>query len=136
MPISRPRLSVIHNTSDAPPSAASTLLRRSLRSSSGTSTVSSRGACVTPMRTSTAKNVSVTDNITHYDAVEGYVFPTSVVQGEAAQLRVSTGSTRFDVRVERWGVRREWVWSADDVAGVEQPTPDDADAAGCGWQPV
>jgi len=88
------------------------------------------------MRTSTAKNVSVTDNITHYDAVEGYVFPTSVVQGEAAQLRVSTGSTRFHVRVERWGVRRELVWSADDVAGVEQPTPDDADAAGCGWQPV
>jgi hypothetical protein len=76
------------------------------------------------------------DNITHYDSIEGYVFPASVVQGETALLRVSTGSAGFDVGVERWGARRRLMWSADDVAGVEQPTPPDADAAGCRWEPV
>ena len=76
------------------------------------------------------------DDITHYDAVEGYVYPTSVRAGERAQLRVSTASPRFDVAVHRWGAQRRHVWSANGVAGLEQPTPGDADAAGCGWESV
>lgn len=76
------------------------------------------------------------DDITHYDAVEGYVFPTSVEQGATALLRVSTAADRFDVTVERWGATRQLIWSATDVPGRLQPTPADADANGCGWEPV
>src|SRR6185369_12361559 len=54
-PISRFRRSVNHNTSTAPDSAASTLVFNASRStSSASSMVSSRGAWVTPMRTSTS----------------------------------------------------------------------------------
>ena len=75
------------------------------------------------------------DDITHYDAIEGYFESASYVAGEPAQLCVSTTADRFDVEVHRWGARRELVWSASAVAGRLQPTPPDADAAGCGWEP-
>ena len=74
------------------------------------------------------------DDITHYDAIEGYVLSPSCVAGSVAQLCVSTSAERFDVRVHRWGGSLDLVWSADDVGGVLQPTPPDADAAGCGWE--
>ena len=53
-----------------------------------------------------------------------------------SQLCASTTSPRFDVEVHRWGATRELVWSARGIAGREQPTPPDADAAGCGWEPL
>ena len=76
------------------------------------------------------------DDITHYDAIEGYIQTPSCVGGDVVELCASTTSTRFDVEVHRWGATRELVWSARDLAGREQPTPTDADAAGCGWEPV
>src|SRR3954452_18685277 len=123
----------------------------SSRSSSGTSTLSSRGACVTPIRTSTRRTVAATagdaratrrcatrervaDDITHYDAIEGYAHTASCRGGDIVELCASTTSARFDVEVHRWGATRELMWSARDIAGHEQFTPSDADAAGCGWE--
>jgi hypothetical protein len=78
----------------------------------------------------------VADDITHYDAIEGYIQTPSSVGGDVVELCASTTSPHFDVEVHRWGATRELVWSARDVAGREQPTPTDADAAGCGWEPL
>lgn len=76
------------------------------------------------------------DDITRYDAIEGYAQHPSVAAGDVVQLCTSTRSTRFDVVVERWGAERTPVWSRDAVLGRRQATPDDADAAGCGWEPT
>lgn len=76
------------------------------------------------------------DDITHYDAIEGYAQTPSCAGGDIVELCASTTSGRFDVDVHRWGATRELVWSARDVAGREQSTPSDADAAGCGWEPL
>jgi hypothetical protein len=73
------------------------------------------------------------DDVTHYDAIEGYCNALSYAPGETAEVCVSTTSERYDVDVHRWGAKIELVWSASGLAGVEQPTPPDADAAGCGW---
>ena len=75
----------------------------------------------------------MTDTVTHYDAIEGYSQEPSYPPGGVARLCTSTAAERFDVVVERWGARRERVWSAEGLVGREQPTPADADAAGCGW---
>src|SRR3954452_9498835 len=73
------------------------------------------------------------DDITHYDAVEGYAGRLSYLPGEDVTLHVSCTTARYDVVIERWGVSREVVWSAQGVEGHEQTTPVDADARGCGW---
>jgi hypothetical protein len=78
----------------------------------------------------------VADDITHYDAVEGYCRRLSYSTGETVQLCVSTATATFDVAVCRWGEFREVVWTAKRVAGVEQVTPVDADANGCGWDVI
>ena len=75
----------------------------------------------------------MTDQVTHYDAIEGYSEQPSYLPGEVARICTSTAATSYDVVVERWGATRETMWSATGLAGVEQPTPPDADAAGCGW---
>ena len=80
--------------------------------------------------------MAMTDAITHYDAIEGYCEQLSYATGETVGLCVSTQSSRFDVTVRRWGAELETVWSANDVAGTEQPTPATADAYGCGWEAV
>jgi len=49
---------------------------------------------------------------------------------------VSTRCATFDIDIYRWGAKRELVWSARALVGVVQPTPDDADANGCGWLPT
>jgi hypothetical protein len=78
----------------------------------------------------------VTDDITHYDAIEGYAQQQSCLPGGRVLLCASTTSARFDVEVHRWGASRDLVWSARDITGREQSTPSDADAAGCGWEPL
>lgn len=75
----------------------------------------------------------MTDAITHYDAIEGYSEHPSYAPGQVASLCVSTAADRFDVAIERWGATRDVVWRAEGLPGVDQPTPPDADAAGCGW---
>ena len=75
------------------------------------------------------------DDITHYDAVEGYPGRLSYRPGDELTLHVSCTTATYDVEIHRWGATRELVWSSPDNAGVEQPTPSDADANGCGWQP-
>ena len=73
------------------------------------------------------------DDITHYDAVEGYCRQLSYTAGETVELCVSTGAPRFDVTVSRQGAVRDTVWSARDLDGSRQPTPATADASGCDW---
>jgi len=73
------------------------------------------------------------DDITHYDAVEGYCGALSYTQGDTMTLHVRCTTDRYDVAIHRWGATLEQVWSATDVAGAVPPTPADADATGCGW---
>ncbi len=75
----------------------------------------------------------MTDDITHYDAIEAYCNELSYSPGSIAELCVHTRAATFDLVVERWGGDRERVWSAEGTAGVDQTTPADADAFGCGW---
>jgi hypothetical protein len=73
----------------------------------------------------------MTDDITRYDAVEGYFDALSYVPGSTAALHTSCRVDRYDVEVRRWG--GPVVWGERDVPGVEQPVPADADADGCQW---
>ena len=75
----------------------------------------------------------MTDDITRYDAVEAYCGELSYAPGESMTLHVSSSVYLYDVSIHRWGVPHELVWSDRDIPGVEQPTPADADANGCGW---
>jgi hypothetical protein len=75
----------------------------------------------------------MTDQVTHYDAIEGYAASQSYAPGEVAAICVSTTADRYDVTVERWGATLDVVWEASGLPGREQHTPPDADAAGCGW---
>ncbi len=75
----------------------------------------------------------MTHTVTHFDAIEGYSERPSYAPGEVARLCTSTAAATYDVMIERWGAARERVWAATGLAGVEQPTPPDADVAGCGW---
>jgi len=73
------------------------------------------------------------DDQTFHDDIEGYCTPLSAVAGGTIGLRVSTRAEHFDVLVERWGARREVVWSAAGLTGSYVVPPADADAAGCRW---
>jgi hypothetical protein len=75
----------------------------------------------------------MTDDITRYDAVEAYCGELSCSPGDTMALHVSSRAPRYDVSIHRWGAQHDLVWTATDLEGVEQPTPDDADANGCGW---
>ena len=73
------------------------------------------------------------DDITHYDAVEGYCGALSYAPGDTITLHVRCTTDRYDVAIHRWGATLEQVWSATDVTGTVPPTPADADANGCEW---
>lgn len=75
----------------------------------------------------------MTDDITRYDAVEGYCGALSVAPGQTITLHVSSRSPHFDVQIHRWGADRQPVWEARDVPGFDHPTPGDADSHGCDW---
>ena len=75
----------------------------------------------------------MTDDITRYDAVEGYCGTLSVAPGQTLALHVCSRAARYDVEIHRWGSDRQLVWSATDLPGVEHPTPADADSNGCNW---
>ncbi|MEP7113451.1 MAG: N,N-dimethylformamidase beta subunit family domain-containing protein, partial [Ilumatobacteraceae bacterium] len=75
----------------------------------------------------------MTDDITRYDAVEAYCGALSCAPGETMPLHVSSSAFLYDVAVHRWGAVREEVWGIDDLPGVEQVTPSDADSNGCHW---
>ena len=77
--------------------------------------------------------IAMTDDITRYDAVEGYCGALSYAPGESMTLHVSSSVYLYDVSISRWGVEHEPVWSDRDIPGVEQVLPADADANGCGW---
>ncbi len=53
--------------------------------------------------------------------------------GATVTLHVSCRADRYDVAIHRWGAGLELVWSEGDRAGIEHPTPADADSNGCGW---
>jgi hypothetical protein len=75
----------------------------------------------------------MTDDITRYDVVEGYCGELSAAPGQALELHVSSSADRYDVEIHRWGADLQLVWSANDLPGVEHPTPADADSNGCSW---
>jgi hypothetical protein len=79
--------------------------------------------------------VTVADDITHYDAVEAYAGELSYAPGDRLTLHVSCTTQAYDVTIERWGATRVRVWAAADQLGGFQPTPSEADAHGCGWDP-
>ncbi len=70
---------------------------------------------------------------TRWPVAEGYPARQSVAAGDPIALHAASRSDRFRVEVARVGVDREVCWSADDVAGLDHPVPDDAWANGCGW---
>lgn len=75
----------------------------------------------------------MTDDITRYDAVEGYCGQLSVAPGQTLAVHVSSRADRYDIEIHRWGADQRLVWSATDLPGVEHPIPTDADANGCNW---
>lgn len=75
----------------------------------------------------------MTDEITGYDAVEGYCGSLSYAPGERLTIHASCTAPTFTARIERWGARREEVWASGPLDGVAHPLPDDADANGCRW---
>src|SRR5207344_3241449 len=75
----------------------------------------------------------MTDDITHYDAVEAYCGELSAAPGETVTLHVSCRAERYDIAIHRWGAEHQQAWSATDLVGIDHPTPADADANGCGW---
>ncbi len=75
----------------------------------------------------------MTDDITRYDAVEGYCGELSASPGQAVTLHVSCRTDRYDIAIHRWGAGHELLWSASGLVGIEHPTPADADSNGCGW---
>jgi hypothetical protein len=75
----------------------------------------------------------VSDDQTFWDDIEGYCDRLSCLPGDSLALHVSTKAARYDVTVERWGARRDVVWTATDLAGTHIEPPPDADANGCDW---
>jgi len=65
--------------------------------------------------------------------IEGYSSKTSVAQGEAVGLCVSTSAAKFDIEVARLGLQRAVVWKQVGVPGQEQVVPEDASPNGCRW---
>lgn len=78
----------------------------------------------------------VADNITHYDAVEGYCDRLSYLTGDTVRLATRCTSARYDVSVQRWGATQKSdapVWTATGLQGAVPATPSDADANGACW---
>lgn len=75
----------------------------------------------------------MTDDITHYDAIEAYCGRLSYAPGDELTIHVWTRAERYDVEIHRWGATRELLHRVTDLPGVEPPTPADADAHGCRW---
>ncbi len=73
------------------------------------------------------------DDITFWDDIEGYCGSLSYRQGDDVALHVSCRTATYSIEIERWGARRESVWSATDLVGTHTPAPADADSHGCRW---
>ena len=73
----------------------------------------------------------MTNNITHYDAVEAYCGQLSYAPGETVDIRTSCATESYDVSVQRWGGPD--LWAVKSAVGVRQDTPANADSHGCGW---
>lgn len=73
------------------------------------------------------------DDLTFFDAIEGYCGALSCAPGEPVTLHVSTRAPAFDVTIERWGATRHPVFGATGLSGAFHEVPADADAHGCGW---
>lgn len=71
------------------------------------------------------------DNVTHYDAIEGYGSSLSLLPGEVLDLHIRCTTDTYDVEVARAG--GAVVWAQRGLRGVAHSTPDDADQWGCRW---
>lgn len=63
----------------------------------------------------------------------GYSDHFTYRNGDTIDLKVHTTADTFDVTVIRDGANPVTVFSASGIPGVEQDTPEDAFAVGCGW---
>lgn len=71
------------------------------------------------------------DDVTHYDAIEGYGSALSLLPGEVLDLHIRCTTDTYDVEVARAG--GSVVWAQSGLPGVAHATPDDADRWGCRW---
>ena len=55
----------------------------------------------------------MTDDVTHYDAIEAYCDRLSYLPGETASLHVWCGTEQYEIEVRRWG--GDVVWHAEDL---------------------
>ena len=72
-------------------------------------------------------------HFTRVPTVEGYTDATSYRPADDVSVRCASRADRFDVRVTRVGAERVEVFAIHGVRGEDQPVPDDAWSAGCGW---
>lgn len=63
-----------------------------------------------------------------------YTQQVSARPGERVDIHVSTDQERFDLTVARIGAHREVVLEMKGLSGRFQPTPENADRDGCGWE--
>jgi hypothetical protein len=75
----------------------------------------------------------VADDITGYDAVEGYCGSLSYAPGERLTIHASCTTASFTAQIHRWGATRRLVWESGALPGVAHELPGDADACGCRW---
>jgi len=69
-----------------------------------------------------------------FETVTGYCWPQSIAPGGKVALHLSSAAGRpVRVEVARVGAERTVVFTDDEVAADDHPTPPDASAAGCGW---
>jgi len=67
------------------------------------------------------------------DWIAGYADRLSLPAGEEVGIACSTRAESYWVRVFRAGAREQEVWAANDLAGRDQPVPEEAHRDGCGW---
>jgi len=76
---------------------------------------------------------AMSDDVTLYDEIEGYVSQLSAAPGDIIDLHVSTPHDAFDIRIERWGAERTLVLAENGIAGMRYDAPENADSHGCDW---
>jgi len=73
-------------------------------------------------------------DFTRVPAVEGYTGAQSYRAGDVVTVRCASRAPLFDARITRVGAERIEVHTVEGVRGHDQPVPDRAWEAGCGWE--
>jgi N,N-dimethylformamidase beta subunit-like protein len=65
--------------------------------------------------------------------VEGYANQLSYVPGEEVVFHVNTSAAKYAMEIARLGKDRQIVFTKGDIAGGEQPIPENCSSHGCNW---